>query len=507
MRFKNKNKSKKVFGPITTMIIISLIIIVVSAITSLLGVQSEKTIINNGILETSLITVNNFLSIDGLKYFFGNTVLNFKMFEPLVLLIISLIAFGIADASGLLQIVLKPLRRIKPSIITLLVVLLGFISSILGEYSFVICIPFVGLLYKYIGRNSVLGIITIFLGITLGYASGIIFNYDGYMLGTLTQMAATIDVAPNYTYNNLSTLYIMIGTMLIMVPIVAKLIDVLIAPKFKKPLLEESEKNVSKKGLMFSNIAFIVMLLIVAYMIIPGIPGSGLLLDNTQSIYIAKLFNDGSPFKEGIMLIFLIIMMICSYIYGKFSKNIETSKGFSESLAKCLHHSGYLLALMFFASQMIAILEWTGLGELVVCKLVEILSRFEISGILLMIVFFIMVVIMTFVMPSTLAKWTVVSPLIVPLFMRANITPDLTQFIFQVADGVGKAITPLFAFFIVMIGFMHHNNADEDYNISIFGTVKTILPTVLIVMAFWIILLIIWYLAGFPLGISGYSTL
>ena len=67
MRFKNKNKSKKVFGPITTMIIISLIIIVVSAITSLLGVQSEKTIINNGILETSLIKKNktiyyNFIS-------------------------------------------------------------------------------------------------------------------------------------------------------------------------------------------------------------------------------------------------------------------------------------------------------------------------------------------------------------------------------------------------------------------------------------------------------------
>lgn len=507
MRFKNKNKSKKVLGPITTMIIISLVIIVASTITSLLGVQAEKTIINNGNLETSLITVNNFLSIDGLKYLFGNTILNFKMFEPLVLLIISLIAFGIADSSGLLQIVLKPLKRVKPSIITLIVVLLGFVSSILGEYSFVICIPFVGLLYKYINRNSVLGIITIFLGITLGYASGVIFNYDGYMLGTLTQMAATIDVDPNYTYNNFSTLYIMIGTMLIMVPIVAKLIDVLIAPKFKKPLLEESEMNVSKKGLMFSNIAFGVMLLIVAYMIIPWKFGSGLLLDNTQPTYIAKLFTDGAPFKEGIMLIFLLIMMVCSFIYGKFSKNIETSKGFSESLAKCLHNSGYLFALMFFASQMIAILEWTGLGELVVCKLVEILSRFEISGILLMIVFFIMVVVMTLVMPSTLGKWTVVSPLIVPLFMRANITPDLTQFIFQVADGIGKSITPLFAFFIVMLGFMHHNNADEDYNISIFGTIKTILPTVLIVAAFWIVLLIIWYLAGFPLGISGYSTL
>ena len=506
MRF-GKNKKKKVVGPITTIIILSIIIIVASAVTSLLGVQAEKTIINNGSLETSLVTVDNFLSVDGIKYLFGNTILNFKMFEPLVLLIISLLAFGIADTSGLLQTIFKPLRKIKPSVITLIVVFIGFISSLLGQYSFVICLPLAGLLYKHIGNNSVLGIITMFLGITLGYGAGIMFGYDTYLLGKLTQTAATIDVDPNYSYNNFSTLFIMIATMLIMVPIVSKLIDTKIASKFKKPLLEESDMNTSKKGFRFSNIGLAFMLLIVIYMIVPGFFGSGILLDNSQEVYVAKLFSDAAPFKEGIMLMFLIIMVVCSYIYGKFSKNIETSKGFSESLAKCLHHSGYLFVLMFFTSQMLAILDWTNLGEVIVCRLVETLSLFQMSGILLILVFFIMVVIMTFVMPSTLEKWTIVSPLIVPLFMRSNITPDLTQFIFQVADGVGKAITPLFSYFIVMLGFMHHNNADEEYGISIFGTMKLILPTVLIVSSFWIVLIIIWYLAGFPLGISGYSIL
>lgn len=506
MRFKNKKK-KKILGPITVMLIISAIIMVVSLITTSLGVRAEKTIIANGKLETSLITTNNILSVDGIKYLFSNILLNFKMFEPLVLFIISLIAYGIADASGFLQIIFKPFRKIKPYFITIIVVFLGFISTIIGEYSFVILMPLVGYLYKYINRNSVLGIVTVFLGITLGYASGIIFNYDTYLLGTLTQMAATIDVDPNYTYNNLSTLYIMLASMFIMVPILAKLIDVKIASKFKKPLLEESDSNYSKNGFVWSMVALGIMIFIIIYLIVPFGLGSGVLLDNSQTTYIAKLFATGSPFKEGIMLIFLIIMVVCSYVYGKISKNIETSKGFTESMSKSLYNSGYLFALMFFASQMIAILDWTCLGELVVCKIVEVLSLFQFSGILLILVFFILVVIMTLVMPSTLGKWTVVSPLIVPLFMRSNITPDLTQFIFQVADGVGKSVTPLYAFFIVLLGFMHHNNADEEYDISIFGTIKLILPTVLIMLAFWVVFIIIWYLAGFPLGISGYSTL
>ena len=386
-------------------------------------------------------------------------------------------------------------------------VLLGFISSIVGEYSFVILLPLIGLMYKYIGRNSVLGIITAFLGITLGYASGVIFNYDHYLLGTLTEMAATIDVDPNYTYNNFSTLYIMLGSILVMVPIISKLIDIQIAPKFKKPLIEESDMGVSKKGLIFSTVAFVIMTLILTYMVTPGLPGSGILLDTGAPTYIAKLFSDGSPFKEGIMLIFLLVMIVCSFIYGKFSRNLETSQGFTESLSKCLQNSGYLLALMFFASQMLAILEWTNLGEVIVCKLVEMLSLLQISGVLLIVIFFVLVIVMTLFMPSMLAKWTVVAPLIVPLFMRANITPDMTQFVFQVADGIGKSITPLFAFFIVMLGFMHNNNADEEYSISIFGTIKKLLPTVLISAIFWIIFIAIWYLAGFPIGIAGKAIL
>jgi len=504
---QRKNKNKKIFGPITIMIIISVLIAVVSLIASLLGLQADKTVINNGVLETSLTTINNFLSVDGIKYLFGNTILNFQLFEPLVMVIISLIAFGIADTSGLLQILFKKLRNVKASTVTLFVVFLGFISTIVGEYSFVILLPFVGLIYKYIGRNSVLGVITAFLGITLGYASGLMFNYDHYLLGTITQMAATIDVDPNYSYSNFSTLYIMLGSMVVMVPIISKLIDIKIAPKFKKPLIEESDMGVSRKGLIYTSIAFIVMILILTYMITPVIPGGGILLDNSQNVFIARLFSENAPFKEGIMLIFLLIMIVCSYIYGKASKNLETSQGFTESLAKCLQNSGYLLALMFFASQMIAILEWTNIGEIVVCKIVEMLSLLQISGVLLIVIFFILVIVMTIFVPSTLTKWALVSPLIVPLFMRANITPDMTQFAFQVADGIGKSITPLFAFFIVLLGFMHNNNADEEYSISIFGTIKIILPTVLIIATFWIIFIAIWYLAGFPIGIASSSVL
>lgn len=155
---------------------------------------------------------------------------------------------------------------------------------------------------------------------------------------------------------------------------------------------------------------------------------------------------------------------------------------------------------------MISVLEWTGIGDFVVCKVVEILSKFQLSGILLIIIFFILMVIATLFVPSTTTKWSLISPVIVPLFMRANITPDFTQFIFQVADGVGKSLSIFFPYFLIMMGLMQKYNYD-DSRITVGGTIKRILPVVAITGALWILFLVIWYLAGFPVGLGEYTTI
>ena len=115
-------------------------------------------------------------------------------------------------------------------------------------------------------------------------------------------------------------------------------------------------------------------------------------------------------------------------------------------------------------------------------------------------------VISSIFVPSTLTKWSLISPVIVPLFMRANITPDFTQFIFQVADGVGKSISIFFPYFLITVGLMQKYNYDDE-KITTTGTVKRIMPVVLISAALWILFLVIWYLAGFPVGLSEYTTI
>lgn len=503
---KKKNKKKIMLGPVITIVILTFCLMTLSFFFSLLGIQGHKTAIVNGTLESSLVTVKNIFTIEGMKYIFGNVVINFRTFEPLVLIIMSFIAVSIGEASGLFKAIFSPFRKLNAKTTTFLVFLLGIISSIVGEYSYIILIPLVSAMYKYLGKNQVLGVLTIFLGITLGYGTGIFYNFDDYQLGMLTELAATVDVDKNYQFHLLSNIYIMIASTIILAFVGSLLIHKFLEPKFKRPMKEEDDLVISKKALLYSNLTFIFICLITIYMIIPGLPGSGMLLDMSQDTYIAKLFSESAPFRDGIMFVFVIIAMICGGVYGYFSGNIKNTHEYSIDLSKSFDNIGYVFVLMFFTSIMSGILEWTNLGEVIATNIIEFMSSLQFSGLPLIVSMVIAIILMSILIPSTVTKWILASPILIPLFMRANITPDFTQFIFKVSDGIGKCMTPLFIYFVVMIAFLQKDNKTSE-EVTIFGTMKLMMPIILMIAGLWILILVCWFLAGFPLGISGFSTL
>ena len=495
-----KKNKKILLGPVITIIILTILVILVSAIFSVLGVQGEITKINNASLETSVVTVKSIFSEEGIKYILSSPVSTFKTFEPLVLLIVSLMAISIGKASGLFKAMFTPLRRLKPSVVTFLTLFLGIISSFFGEYGFVLLIPLTAVVYQYLGRNSMLGILTAFVGVSMGYGAGLVFNYDDYQLGILTKAAATVDVDKNYIFNAWSNSYAMISATFILSVAGTLIIENVLKPKVKESIQEEDELTISKKGLIYSSIAFVLLILIFIYTIIPSLPGSGILLDKTKTDYVAQLLGGTSPFKDAFAFVFLIIMMVCSGIYGYISKNIKNTNDFSVGLSKEFDNLGYMFILMFFSSLMVSILNFTGLGTVIGTWLISFMSNLEFTGLPLIITMFLVIILMSFFIPESIAKWKLASPILVPLFMKANITPDFTQFIFKAADSVGKSITPFFVYFIVMLAFLEKYNNKESNKITVFGTLKLLRPTALMIMVIWLLIVIGWFVIGLPLG-------
>lgn len=497
---KDKLKTNGLLSPILTMVILIFIVSFLSFIFEMINVEGNITSIVNGRLETSIIVVKNIISKDGLIYILSNLTNNFNLLEQLVLIIIGLFSVSILDASGILKHIFTPLKKIKSRNITFLVVFLGIISAIIQDYSYIILIPLVSIMYKYINKNPILGIITVFIGITLGLGIGMC-NFNDYTLGMLTQSAANVDVDPTYTFNLYSNLYIMLTSIILISFIITFLIEKYIIKKIPLFEPEANELKTSKKALIISLLIGIISTGIILIGILPN----GILLDNTQNIYVAKLFSDNAPFNLSFMYILLLIFSIVGFIYGYISKNFENNHEFSLGYTKEFNNIGYLFILLFLSSILISIVNWTNLSTVIISQIMNLIELFNFTGIPLIVLTFILIIIMSIIMPNNVEKWILISPILIPIFMRANISPDFTQFLFKTADSIGKCITPLYIYFIITLGFIQkYNNGNR---ISLFNIIKYTFPILITIIIFWLMILIIWYISGLPLGIGTYATM
>ena len=498
----SKKKQPKLLSPVITMCILILIALITSSFLAIINFDGTQTTIENGMLETSIIVVKNIFSKEGLIYLFSNIITNFTLLEPFVLIILSLMAIGILKESGLLKHLFEPLKKLKPNVLTFIVVFISVISSIVGDYSYIILLPLVAVLYQYVNKSPVLGIITVFLGITLGYGTGIFYNYNDYALGVLTEAAAVIDVDPSYKFNLYSNLYIMTVSSVIVTFLITTLIEKFLSKKIATTVKYDDDIKTSNKALLFSIISLIICIIPIFIMIMPN----GILLDNTQTKYVAKLFSANAPFNLSFIYLFLMVMAIVGLAYGFVSKNFKNNHEFGWSFTKQFDNIGYLFVLMFLSSILIGIINWTNLGTVIANNLISIISLFDFTGIPLIVVSFIFIILMSILIPGSLEKWALISPILVPLFMRGNLTPDFAQFVFKAADSVGKILTPLFVYFIVMLGFVQKYNKNEN-KVTLFNTVKLIWPIIITMIIFWLLILIIWYIAGLPLGIDTLATM
>ena len=99
-------------------------------------------------------------------------------------------------------------------------------------------------------------------------------------------------------------------------------------------------------------------------------------------------------------------------------------------------------------------------------------------------------------MGSASAKWALMAPIFVPMFMFLGYSPELTQVGYRIGDSVTNVISPMMSFFALIIAFMQKYVTKAGI-----GTVMaTMLPYSIVFFILWTILIIIWILLGLPLG-------
>ena len=510
MKRIKKIKSKLALHPIISFCILMFIIIVLSGVLNLFNVTTTyNRITNNGTYVRELVSSENLFSLHGLKIIFSNAVSNFASFTPLSMLIITLMGIGVMDKTGFLDSLFYILtKKTNKKIVTFVLSFVCILSSIAGDLGYIIMIPLAALLFKYGKRHPKAGIICAFASIACGSGINIFMSSIDTAVIAYTNQAASL-LSKDYSMGVFSFIFVMIVAAIALALIISSITEKIIIPRLGHyELMDEEEDYLTKKekrGLLISLFFGVIYILIIIYNIIPYAPLGGNFLDYSQKYYIDKLFGYNSFFSQGYVFVVVILFFILGFVYGIVTKKIKTAKEVFDSLSYSLDKIGNVLVFIFFASSLIFIFKSSNIGNLVVSYFANIINSSNISGIVLVIIVFLFSALSTLVLPSTLSKWAILSPSIVPAFMNEGLSPEFATLIFRAGECITYGLTPIMAYFIIYLAFMELYSVNEEE--GLFGNIKYLIPYSLCTLVMWVIIILFVYITGIPFGIDGYVGL
>ena len=499
--------------PIMAFIFLIAFTIVLSGLLSLFGLEATYSTVDVATksYNQSLVTVESLFSLSGLKYIFTSTVANFVSFTPLSMLIIILIGLGIMEKSGFLKTLITLMtQKQQKRTVTFMIALICIVLSIIGDLGYVIMIPLSALIFYYGRRNPILGVVTAFAALTCGSGLSVLFtSVDSSLMKISVDSASILD--PNYTFNLLGYLFIMIASILILATIITAITERLSIYKVARYEFSEEKKDFKltkkeKRGLLLALGAGIIYLLIFIYNIIPGLPLSGNLLDYTQKLYIDKLFSYNSFFSQGFVFIVTIWFVVMGLFYGIGSRSIKDNYELCDNLGFSLDGIGKTIVLIFMASVFINVFKKTNIGVVITALLTNLIQVSSFKGIPLILLVFICTAIATFVLPNSLSKWSIMGGAIVPIFMNAGLSPEMAQIVFRFGECATFGLTPVMAYFIIYLAFIDKYNQGSN-PIPLHKTLKYQVPYAVATAIVFVIILIVWYMVGLPLGIGTLPTM
>jgi aminobenzoyl-glutamate transport protein len=472
--------------PAILFLILTGLVILMSAVVSALGVQAIHPI------KKEIIVATNLFSITGLHLILTDMVKNFASFAPLGSVLVAMLGFSIAEKSGLIPALLRllvlkaPRKALVPAIL-----LAGILSHTAGDVGYVLLIPLAAMVFHSVGMNPLAGLAICFAGVSGGFAANLLLSTADPMLSGISQEASRI-IDANYVVTPVANWYFMATSSFLIVAIgtlVANKITIPFAGEYKgtAPVTEVKPlSDTERRGLRWAG--FMTLLLII-FVVAGLVPSDGFLRDPAADIY-------HSPMLKGVVAFIFFFGALTGIAYGMGAKTFKSTNDVTQAMQDAMATMAPYLVLVFFAAQFIAFFNASNVGLILAVRGSEVLKAAGLGIIPLMIGFIIFTCILDLFIGSASAKWALMAPIFVPMFMLLGAAPELTQAAYRVADSVVNIISPLMSYFPLILAFA----IKYDPKARVGTVIALMLPYSVSFLIFWSLMLFVWIFLGLPLG-------
>lgn len=481
-------------NPATLFIIFTFVTILISGICSYFNVSVTFDSIDaaSGEIVEKNVAIVNLMSANGLRHMVTTIVSNFTSFFPLGTVFTIIVGVGVADGSGFLAAALRRVATSTPkALVSAVVIFLGIMSNIASSTGYVVLVPLGAILFMAFKRHPIAGLAAAFAGVSGGWAANLLIGSNDPLLAGMTTQAANI-LDPNYVVSPLSNWYAMMVSTLLLTVLGTIVTDKLVEPRLgvyepEEAMLVQNIGDNEKRGMKFAGIFSLVYVVI---MLILVLPKNGI-LRNPETGGVMS-----SPFMSGIIFFMMLLFLLSGLGYGIGAGTIKNDKDVIKMMVKSIEGLSGFLVLIFFAAQFTAFFNYSNLGTVLSVSGANFLEKIGFVGLPLIICFIVLTAFINLFIAVDSAKWAMMAPIFVPMFMRLGISPELTQFAYRIGDSSTNIIAPLMPFFVLTVAFFQK----YDKKAGIGTVISTMVPYSLVFLVGWIVMFVIWYLLGLPPG-------
>lgn len=473
--------------PATLFFLFAVGIVFVSGFVSLF----DFSVVHPGTGET--ITVVNLLSVAGLHLILTEMVENFTSFAPLGTVLVAMLGIGIAESSGLIGTALRLLVIKAPKrLLTFVIVFAGILSNTASEVGYVLLVPLAAVIFLAVGRHPIAGLAAAFAGVSGGYSANLLLGTIDPLLAGLSEEAARI-IDPTYQVNPAANYYFMAASTFFIALAGTWVTEKIVVPrlgKYKGKAEKEEIRDLTadeKRGLWYTLAATIIMTIIVLW---GTVPADGF-LRNPETGSLLR-----SPFMSGIVAFIFLGAGILGVVYGIGAKSLKNDSDVMKGMGKAMETLGIYIVLVFFAAQFVAYFNWSNIGLIVAVEGANLLKASGLGDIPLMVSFIFVAAFINLFMGSASAKWAIMAPVFIPMFMLLGYTPEFTQVAYRVGDSVSNIVAPMMSYFALIVAFVER----YEPKAGIGTVIATMLPYSIAFLIVWTIFLIIWIILDIPIG-------
>ena len=488
--------------PVVIFLILIAAVMVLSHILYLFGASVSYQVINpeTDKVETATTAANSLLTAEGIRHIYTRIVPNFLGFSAVGLLIIAMIGVGVAEEAGLVNALIRKLVAVSPRwALIYILAFVGILSSIASDAGYLVLIPLAGTAFLSIGRHPLAGLALGFAGVASAFNINMIVKPLDAVLTEITNDAIHM-VNPTLSIELTANLLFSMASVVILTIVIALVSERIIEPRLGKYQGEESTANVpvqqsaemtaeETRGLRYAALGLLAVVVFFGLLTIP----SGAPLRNPQT----GILIGNSPFMNGLITLIMVLFLATGIAYGIGAKTINKVSDVIAAMTKAVAGLGGTILLFVVISQFVDYFNYSNIPTLMAVTMADVLKSANIGSLWLLLAFIVVVTILNLFFTPAIAKWAIFAPVFVPLFVQLAVDPSAVLAAYRVGDLPTNAITPLNAYFALVVGFAQK----YDKNAGVGTVVALMLPYVIWIGVIWTVFFAAWYLFGLPWGV------